>query len=76
VRPDKNKAEVPTARLARSLAALQQDLERTLVFLAAYERSRHRQRGEALRWLVPVLREWTIEIRSLTSAGEAGTESR
>lgn len=54
--------------LVRTLTALEGDLDRLSLFLAAYQRSAHPQRGEALRWLVPVLAGRVRAVRSSSRA--------
>ncbi|MGE0622876.1 MAG: hypothetical protein AB7I04_15460 [Pseudomonadales bacterium] len=64
MRPDKNKAGEGAEALLGCLTALERDLDRLALFLAAYGRSEHPERAEALRWLVPVLAERSAELRS------------
>jgi hypothetical protein len=65
VRPDKNKAAAPAEALLLTLAGLERDLALLTVFLAAYTRSNHPQRFEALRWQLPILQGRLAAIRAL-----------
>lgn len=75
-RPDKNKGVEPVEDLVRTLAALERDLDRLGLFLAAYRRSAHPERGEALRWLLPVLSGRLATIRSGACAVEQPVEKQ
>ncbi len=83
MRPDKNKGAAgrlpgvaERTDLAATLHVLKKDLDRLLAFLDTYERSRHPDRIEALRWLQPTLdRHLRVLTRHRRSAERACAES-
>jgi len=70
VRADKNKGHSASEAL-EILGKLEKDLERLQVSLAAYGRSDHGERYEALRWHLPVLRQRIIELSASRVADPA-----